>query len=173
MSIPLAGVTSFQTGFASPATSRSTARRHLRAGRRRDDRDLRFIPDARARRTTHDARVIRESRSRRAQRSNAGGRSPGRGERPEGAEAEAHRGPGDDPAPEGRDAGAGPRGDRGGRAARQRCREAQVEASNAEYEALVRAAAQLTRAGHKASPLSFIEIPAGEGFRRASRLAAP
>lgn len=47
-----------------------------------------------------------------------------------------------------------------------RCREAQVEASNAEYEALVRAAAQLTRAGHQASPLSFIEIPAGEGFRR-------
>lgn len=48
----------------------------------------------------------------------------------------------------------------------QSCREARVDASNAEYEALVRAAAQLTRAGHKVGPLCPIEIPAGEGFGR-------
>jgi len=39
------------------------------------------------------------------------------------------------------------------------------DADNAEYDALVRAAAELGRLGH-VSPLTTIDIPAGEGFRR-------
>lgn len=51
-----------------------------------------------------------------------------------------------------------------------RCRAEKIEASNAEYEAIVRASAQLTRAGHKCGPLAHIRIPEGEGFRREGEL---
>jgi hypothetical protein len=43
------------------------------------------------------------------------------------------------------------------------CRAKRVDASNAEYEALVRAAAELGRVAN-VGPLSCIEIPVGEGF---------
>ncbi len=42
---------------------------------------------------------------------------------------------------------------------------AKADADNAEYDAIVRAAAELGRLGH-VSPLTTIDIPAGEGFRR-------
>lgn len=46
------------------------------------------------------------------------------------------------------------------------CEAAHTDASNAEYEALVRASVELGKCGHNTGPLAFIDIPKGEGFAR-------